>query len=66
MKEQIRELLAHHTNGLRLRESAMYLQVNRFSLINLLDEMKKENIITGIGVNNFVQGESYILWKLVK
>ena len=66
MKEQIRELLAHYSNGLRLREIAMYLQVNRFSLINLLDEMKKENIITGIGVNNFVQGESYILWKLVK
>ena len=66
MKEQIRELLAHDSNGLRLREIAMYLQVNRFSLINLLDEMKKENIITGIGVNNFVQGESYILWKLVK
>ena len=66
MKAQIRELLARHSNGLRLREIAMYLQVNRFSLINLLDEMKKENIITGIGVNNFVQGESYILWKLVK
>ena len=66
MKEQIRALLAHHSKGLRLREIAMYLQVNRFSLINLLDEMKKENIITGIGVNNFVQGESYILWKLVK
>ena len=66
MKEQIRELLAHHSNGLRLREIAMSLQVNRFSLINLLDEMKKENIITGIGVNNFVQGESYILWNLVK
>lgn len=65
MKEQIRELLTHHPNGFRLREIAMYLQVNRFSLINLLDEMKKENIITGIGVNNFVQGESYILWKLV-
>ena len=65
MKEQIRELLVHHPNGLRLREIAMYLRVNRFSLINLLDEMKKENIITGIGVNNFLQGESYILWKLV-
>ena len=66
MKEQIRELLAHHPNGLRLREIAMYLQVNRFSLINLLDELKKAGVITGIGVNNFVQGESYILWKLAK
>lgn len=66
MKEKIIEVLAYHPNGLRLREIAMYLQVNRFSLINLLDELKKENFITGIGVNNFVQGESYILWKLVK
>lgn len=66
MKEQIRELLAHHPNGLRLREIAMYLQVNRFSLINLLDELKKAGVITGIGVNNFVQGESYILWKLAE
>ena len=65
MKEQIKELLAQHSDGLRLREIAMYLRVNRFSLIDLLDEMKKENIITGIGVNNFVQGESYILWKLI-
>ena len=66
MKEQIKGLLARHPDGLRLREIAVYLGVNRFSLIDLLDEMKKENIITGIGVNNFVQGESYILWKLVK
>ena len=66
MKEKIIEVLAHHPNGLRLREIAMYLQVNRFSVINLLDELKKEGIITGVDVNNFVQGECYILWKLVK
>ena len=66
MKEKIIEVLAHHPDGLRLREIAMYLRVNRFSLINLLDALKKENFITGIGVNNFVQGESYILWKLAK
>ena len=66
MKNEILEVLREHPNGLRLREIAMYMRVNRFSLINLLDEMKKENIITGVGVNNFVQGESYILWKLVK
>ena len=66
MKEQIKELLANHSNGLRLLEIAMYLQVNRFSIINLLDELKKEGIITGVDVNNFVQGECYILWKLVK
>ena len=66
MNEQIVEILSHHPNGLRLREIAMYLQVNRFSLINLLDELKKAGVITGVGVNNFVQGENYILWKLVK
>ena len=66
MKEKIIEILAQHPNGLRMREIEMYLQINHFSLFNLLDEMKKENFITRIGVNNFVQGESYILWKLVK
>ena len=66
MKEQIKGLLARHPDGLRLREIAVYLNVDRLSLIDLLEEMKKENIITGIGINNFVQGESYILWKLVK
>lgn len=66
MKEKIIEILTQHPNGLRLREIAMYLRTNPFHLISLLDEMKKENSITGIGVNNFVQGESYILWKLVK
>ena len=66
MKEQIKGLLARHPDGLRLREIAVYLGVDRLSLIDLLEEMKKENIIIGIGINNFVQGESYILWKLVK
>ena len=66
MKNKVLEILAHHPDGLRLREIAMYLQVNQFFLIKLLYEMKKENSITGIGVNNFVQGESYILWKLVQ
>lgn len=66
MKNEIIAILREHPNGLRLREIAMYLRVNRFYLINLLDELKKAEIITGIGVNNFVQGESYILWKLVK
>ena len=66
MKGKIIEILTNHPSGLRMREIAMYLRVNPLHLINLLDEMKKENSITGIGVNNFVQGESYILWKLVK
>lgn len=66
MKEKIVEVLRECPNGLRLREIAMYLQVNRFALINPLDELKKAGAVEGIGVNNFVQGESYILWKLVK
>jgi hypothetical protein len=43
----------------------MYLGCNRFSLINVIDELKKEGKVDGIGINNFVQGESYILWHLV-
>jgi transcriptional antiterminator len=66
MKEQIKELLAHHSNGLRLREIAMYLHCSPYALINELDQLKKASEVDGIGVNNFVQGECYILWKLVK
>lgn len=66
MNEQIIEILSHHPNGLRLREIAIYLRCNRFSIINNLDQLKKAGLIDGVGVNNFVQGESYILWKLVK
>ena len=65
MKEQILELLGKHSSGLRLREIAMYLGCNRFSLINIIDELKKEGKVDGVGINNFVQGESYILWRLV-
>ena len=66
MKEKIVEILAHHLNGLRLREIAMYLRCSPYALLNPLDELKKAGLVEGVGVNNFVQGESYILWKLVK
>ena len=66
MKEQIRELLAHHSNGLRLREIAMYLGVNRFKLINILDEMKKEGIINGRSNEDHANGEYYDIWFLVE
>ena len=66
MKEQIRELLAHYPNGLRLREIAMYLRVNRFSIINILDEMKKEGIINGRSNEDHANGEYFIIWYLVK
>ena len=65
MKDQIRELLSHHPSGLRLREIAMYLRVNRFSLINILDEMKKEGIIDGRSNDDHANGEYYIIWYLV-
>lgn len=67
MKEQIRELLTYHPNGLRLREIAMYLRVNRFSLslTNAMDEMKKEGIINGRSNEDHANGEYYIIWYLV-
>ena len=66
MKEQIREVLAHHPNGLRLREIAMYLRVNRFSIINIMDEMKKEGIINGRSNEDHANGEYCVIWCLVK
>ena len=66
MKEQIRELLAHHSNGLRLREIAMYLRCNRFALINEMDELKKAGLIDGRSNEDHANGEYYIIWFLVK
>ena len=65
MKEQIKELLANHPNGLRLREIAMYLRVNRFSIIDIMNEMKKEGIINGRSNDDHANGEYYIIWYLV-
>ena len=66
MKKQILEVLREHPNGLRLREIAMYLRVNRFSIINIMDEMKKEGIIDGRSNEDHANGEYYIIWYLVK
>ena len=65
MKEQIKELLAHHPNGLSLREIALYLRVNRFSIIDIMNEMKKEGIIDGRSNDDHANGEYYIIWYLV-
>jgi hypothetical protein len=43
----------------------MYLRVNRFSIINLLDELKKEGIINGRSNEDHANGEYYIIWYLV-
>lgn len=65
MKNLILDVLREHPTGLRLREIAMYLRCSPYALINELDQLKKAGKVEGIGVNNFVQGECYILWKLV-
>jgi predicted transcriptional regulator len=66
METKILETLRQSRNGLRLREIAMYLRVNRFALINDLDKLHKAGLVKGTAVNNFVQGESYILWQVVE
>jgi predicted transcriptional regulator len=66
METKILETLRQSRNGLRLREIAMYLRVNRFALINDLDKLHKAGLVKGTAVNNFVQGESYILWQAVE
>lgn len=65
MQEKIIEVLRECPKGLRLREIAMYLHCSPFALIDELDQLKKAGKVDGTGVNNFVQGESYILWHLV-
>jgi DNA-binding Lrp family transcriptional regulator len=65
MKNLILEVLREHPTGLRLREIAMYLRCSPYALINELDQLKKAGKVDGTGVNNFVQGESYILWHAV-
>lgn len=66
METQILETLRQSRNGLRLREIAMYLRVNRFALINDLDKLHKAGLVKGTAVNDFAQGESYILWQVVE
>jgi hypothetical protein len=66
METHILDVLRLFRNGLRLREIAMYLRVNRFVLINDLDKLHKAGLVKGIAVNDFAQGESYILWQVVE
>ena len=65
MKNEILSVLREHPTGLRLREIAMYLRCSPYALINELDQLKKAGKVDGTGVNNFVQGECYILWHVV-
>ena len=66
MKERVIEVLRECPNGLRLRSIAMYLGVNRFKLIDVLDELKKEGIVDGRSNEDHANGEYYIIWYLVK
>jgi DNA-binding IclR family transcriptional regulator len=66
MKNQILEVLREHPTGLRLREIAMCLQVNRFALINPLDELHKAGLVCGRQNDDHANGEYYIIWSAVK
>ena len=63
MKAKIIEAL-RDCPGMRLRELACYLRVNRFALLNDLDELYKQGIVVSVTVENFVQGEFYAKYYL--
>ena len=65
MKTKILEVLRECPSGLRLREIAMYLQVNRFSIINELDELHKAGLVYGRSNEDHANGEYYIIWSAV-
>ena len=65
MKNEILAVLREHPTGLRLREIAMYLRVNRFSIINELDKLKKEGKIDAYQNDDHANGEYYIIWSAV-
>jgi DNA-binding IclR family transcriptional regulator len=65
MKEKILETLREHPTGLRLREIAMYLRVNRFALITPLDELHKAGLVCGRQNDDHANGEYYIIWSAV-
>ena len=64
MKEQILGVLREHPTGLRLREIAMYLRVNRFALINELDELHKAGLVCGRSNDDHANGEYYVVWSM--
>ena len=65
MKNEILAVLHEHPTGLRLREIAMYLRVNRFSIINELDELHKAGLVCGRSNEDHANGEYYIIWSAV-
>ena len=65
MKNKILEALRECPNGMRLREIAMYLRVNCFSIINELDELHKAGLVCGRSNEDHANGEYYIIWSVV-
>ena len=63
MKTKILNVLRECPSGLRLREIAMYLHVNRFSIINELDELHKAGLVCGRSNEDHANGEYYIIWS---
>lgn len=66
MKTKILNVLRECPNGMRLREIAMYLRVNRFSIINELDELHKAGLVCGRSNEDHANGEYYIIWSAVE
>jgi hypothetical protein len=44
----------------------MYLRVNRFALINELDELHKAGLVCGRSNEDHANGEYYIIWSAVE
>ena len=65
MENKILEVLREHPTGLRLREIAMYLRVNRFSILNDLDKLHKAGLVCGGSNEDHANGEYYIIWSAV-
>lgn len=64
MKNQILNTLREYPNGLRLREIAMELHINRLSLITPLHEMKKEGLVNSYSNTDHANGEYYDIWTV--
>ena len=66
MKNEILETLRKHPTGLRLREIAMYLNVNRFSIIDELDDLREAGLVCGCPNEDHANGEYYVVWYAVE
>ena len=65
MKEKVIETLKNSANGLRLRELASEMRVNRLSLISILCEMEDAGIVATRSNTDHANGEYYNIWYLV-